>query len=287
VPADFDGDVVLITGAARGQGAAHAQLLAARGAAVVLVDGPGPVRTVKYPLGTAEQMHDVAEKIRADGGRVLVVEGDVRSQADLDGAVDAALYEFGRIDGLIANAGVWGQLDSLWEMSEEAWRDTLDINLSGCWRTIKAVAPVMIERGRGSIVVVSSVLGFGEGMASGSNYAASKHGLIGLTMSAALELGPHNVRVNALCPGFIDTDMHRWQDSMDYMAGRSGGSEEDLTQAGRHYANLKGRGPLQPVEVAKSAAFLLSEEAAHLTGVVIPVDAGHTILPRVNQNPVA
>jgi NAD(P)-dependent dehydrogenase (short-subunit alcohol dehydrogenase family) len=287
MPADFEGEVVLITGAARGQGAAHAELLASRGASVVLFDAPrSPTPSVKYPLGTVAQLNEVAEKIRANGGSALPVEGDVRSQADLDGAVAAAVRQFGRLDGLIANAGIWGELASVWEMSEETWQEILDINLSGCWRSIKAVVPAMIAAGKGSIVVVSSVLGFGEGMALGGNYAASKHGLIGLMMTAALELGPENVRVNAVCPGFIDTDMHRWQDSMDYMAGQPGGNEESLTQAGRYYSNLKGRGPLDASEVAKTAAFLLSAEAAQLTGVILPVDAGHTILPRVNQSPV-
>jgi len=282
----FDGEVVLITGAARGQGAAHAELLAARGAAVVLLDAPKPVGSVKYPVGTEEQLNTVAEKIRANGGQAIGVVGDVRSQRDLDNAVTAGLSHFGRIDGLIANAGIWGEIVTLWEMSEETWADSIDIMLTGCWRSIKAVVPAMKEGGRGSIVLVSSVMGLGEGMALGASYTAAKHGLIGLMHTAAQELGRENIRVNAIAPGFIDTDMHRWQESMDYMAGRPGGTEDDLTNAGRHYAQLKGRGPLDPLDVARSAAFLLSREAENLTGVILPVDAGHTVLPRVNQNPV-
>jgi NAD(P)-dependent dehydrogenase (short-subunit alcohol dehydrogenase family) len=282
----LDEKVVLITGAARGQGAAHAKLLSERGAAVVLLDGPGPTLSTKYEMASGSELQSTADDLRRAGAKVVAVEGDVRSQADIDRAVQAGVAEFGRIDGLIANAGIWSELGRCWEMSEATWLETIDINLSGCWRSIKAVAPGMIEHGHGSIVVISSVVGFGEGIDRGCNYAASKHGMIGLMMTAALELGPLNVRVNAICPGFIDTNMHRWQDAMDFMAGHEGGSEDDLTTAGYCYGILKGRGPLAPDQVSRTAAFLLSDEAESLTGTIVPVDAGHTILPRVNQSPV-
>ena len=284
---DFSDKVIFITGAARGQGAAHAKHLASLGAAVVLFDAPQrEVRGVKYPLGTSEQLHAVADEIEASGGRALAINGDVRSQEELDQAVVATLQKFGKIDGLITNAGVWGEIDTLWNAAESTWNEVIDINLTGSWRTIKAVAPSMIEREEGSIVIVSSVLGSGEGFALGGSYAVSKHGLTGLMMTAALELGEKNIRVNALLPGMINTDIHRWQDAMDLMGGRPGGNEESLDQAGRYYSALKGRTQLDPIHVARSAAFLLSDDASQLTGVIMPVDAGHTILPRVNQNPI-
>jgi NAD(P)-dependent dehydrogenase (short-subunit alcohol dehydrogenase family) len=282
----FTGKTIFITGAARGQGRAHAELLADRGASVVLFDGPALVASVEYSLGSAKEVEEIASLIRDTGGAAIALQGDVRSQTDLDSAVAEAIGTFGTVDGLVANAGIWGELATVWGLSELAWNDTIDINLSGCWRSIKAVAPGMIAAGRGSIVLTSSVLGHGEGMALGANYAASKHGVIGLMMSAALELGPYGIRVNAICPGHIDTEMHRWQGAMDYVAGHEGGTPEDNERAGHHFGILKGQGPLAPQEVSKAVAYLLSDEASTLTGTILPIDAGHSILPRFNQSPV-
>lgn len=114
----------------------------------------------------------------------------------------------------------------------------------------------------------------------------TKHGIIGLLRNAALELGPHGITVNAICPGFIDTDMHHWQDAYDVMSGQPNGSPDDLIQAARHYAILKGNKGIQSDEVSKVVAFLLSGAASILTGVIMPVDAGHSIMNRVNQSPV-
>jgi NAD(P)-dependent dehydrogenase (short-subunit alcohol dehydrogenase family) len=281
----LEGKVAFITGAGRGMGASHARVLAQEGAAVVLLDAPAPVPTAEYAMSTLEALTSVADDVLAAGGHALVVEGDVRLQADVDRAVAKGIAEFGKIDLLVANAGIWGELGRIWEMSEEAWQETVNINLSGVWRSIKAVAPNMIENGEGSMVLISSVVGIGEGLPGSANYAAAKHGVIGLLRTAALELGPLNIRVNAVCPGHIRTGLHGWQGALDLMAGHPGGTLDDLQEAGHHYGILKGRGPLDPSDVSQTVAFLLSDEASNLTGAIIPVDAGHTILPRTNQSP--
>jgi NAD(P)-dependent dehydrogenase (short-subunit alcohol dehydrogenase family) len=278
----FDGKVVLITGAGRGMGAAHARVLGSRGASVVLVDAPGAVPTAEYAMTSAAALQQVADDVRGAGGQALAVEGDVRSQESLDSAVAKGLSEFGKIDMLVANAGIWGELAPIWEMSEEAWLETVNINLSGPWRTVKAVAPTMIERGEGSIVLISSVVGMNEGLPGSANYSSAKHGVLGLLRTAAMELGPLGVRVNAVCPGFIRTGLHGWQGALDVMAGHDGGTLDDLEEAGYHYGILKGQGILEPSEVSETVAFLLSDAGRALTGAIIPVDAGHTILPRVN-----
>jgi SDR family mycofactocin-dependent oxidoreductase len=279
-----DGKVALITGAARGQGASHAKVLAREGADVVLLDLPGEIPTVPYDVATKEDFDETVAAIENLDRRAIAVEGDVRSQADLDGAVERGISEFGKIDFLVANAAIWS-LAPLWEMSEEMFTEMLDINLTGVWRSMKAVVPHMIERGEGSIVLISSVVGL-EGQMLSANYTSAKHGVIGLMRTAAQELGPHNIRVNAICPGFIDTKMHMWQGAYDLLGGKPGSGPAERIEAAKTYGLLKGRSVLDPVHVSNAVLWLLSDDAMQVTGLPLPVDAGHMVCPHYNPAPV-
>jgi NAD(P)-dependent dehydrogenase (short-subunit alcohol dehydrogenase family) len=167
---------------------------------------------------------------------------DVRSSAALAEVVAECLDVFSRLDVVVANAGIFSRTP-LWEMDDRTWTDVLDINLTGTWRTIKAVAPHMIERHAGSIVLISSVSGV-EGNSGAAHYTASKHGVLGLMKSAAQELSPYRVRGNAICPGLIDTPMVNWPALSERMAGRPGGTRADFEAASRHSSILGGHGAL-------------------------------------------
>ncbi len=279
----LDGQVVLVTGAARGQGRAHALASAREGADVVLFDIVDDIDTVPYDLPTPDELDDTVKEVENLGRRALGIVGDVRSGQALDGAVTAALAEFGRIDAVDANAGIWTSVP-LWEITDAQWNDMIGINLTGVWQTIKAVAPHMIERGSGSIVVTASV----DAVESGgvySHYTASKHGVLGLMKNAALELAPHNVRCNALAPGAVDTKMLDNQPGYDLMIGRAGGTREDLIRGGMHYNPTKGVALLEPGEIADAAIFLHSHLARRVTGHMLVVDAGHMLLTGYNHDP--
>lgn len=280
-----DGKVALITGAGRGMGASHAEVLAREGADLVLLDAPSAIPSAEYAMSTREDLERTVAAVEQHDRRAIMVEGDVRSQSDLDGAVAQGIREFGKIDFLVANAGIWGTLAPITEMTEAEWQETLDINLTGEWRAVKAVASHMIERGEGAIVLISSISGL-EGQALSANYSSSKHGVIGLMRSTALELGPHNIRCNAICPGFIDTPIHHWQGAYDLLAGKPGGTAADRDAAARFYGILKGRGPLHPSHVSNAVLFLLSDESSEITGHELPVDSGHMVLPHFNPAPV-
>jgi SDR family mycofactocin-dependent oxidoreductase len=280
-----EGKVALITGAGRGMGASHAEVLAREGADVVLLDVPSKIPTAEYAMSSTEDLERTVAAVEQHDRRAIAVEGDVRSLADLRKAVAQGISEFGKIDFLVANAGIWGQLAPITEMTDEAWQETLDINLTGVWHSVKAVAAHMIERGEGAIVLIASISGL-EGQALSANYSSAKHGVIGLMRSTALELGPHNIRCNAICPGFIDTPIHHWQGAYDLLAGHEGGTAADRAAAARFYGILKGRGPLNPVHVSNAVLFLLSEDSGEITGHELPVDSGHMVLPHFNPAPV-
>jgi SDR family mycofactocin-dependent oxidoreductase len=282
--ADLHGRVALVTGAARGQGRSHAVTLAQAGADIVAADICRPVGTAPYPMATREDLDTTVAEVEKLDRRALPVECDTRSSADLDAAVAAGLAEFGKIDILVANAGIWA-LGKLWELTDEQWQDVVDINLTGAWRSIKAVVPSMIENRGGSIVLTASVNGF-EGGAGMSHYVAAKHGVLGLMKNAALELGGYNIRCNAVCPGIVDTQMNDWQGAYDMMAGRPGGTPEDRQYAAYNWSVLAGRGLLRPSTISKAVLWLASDDSADVTGVALPIDGGHSILPGSNPDPV-
>jgi SDR family mycofactocin-dependent oxidoreductase len=273
----LEGKVAFITGAAGGIGRAHAVQFARQGAAVVIVDIGRNMDTVAYPLGTNDLLEETAALVRDAGGAVVSALADVRDQGQLDAAAKRGLDEFGRIDILVANAGILS-VGSIWELTEKQWTEMLDVNLTGVWRSMKAVLPIMMERRSGSIVLISSI----NGVEPGPNYAhytAAKHGVLGLMRAAALELGPHGIRCNAILPGIIDTPQNKWQGALDMMAGHPGGTMEERAELGKRFAPLLGSGWLPPEAIADASVWLSSEHARFVTGVVVPVEAGHLIVP--------
>jgi SDR family mycofactocin-dependent oxidoreductase len=279
----LDGRVALITGAARGQGRAHAITCAREGADVVLVDVVRQLDTVPYSLATGQDLADTVAAVEKLGRSALAIEADVREQDALDEAVSRGIAELGHIDILIANAGIFTR-NPFWEISEQQWQETVDVNLSGVWRAAKAVAPHMIERESGSIVMVSSMGGL-EASATFAHYVATKHAVLGLMRTVALELAPYGIRCNAICPGAIRTGMTDNQQGWDMFAGHEGGTAEDMVEGGYHYHALKGASFLSPQVIADTALYLNSDLASSVTGATIPVDAGHMLLPKINPIP--
>ncbi len=283
----MDGKVALITGAGRGQGRSQAVTLAGEGADILALDCPPAISEIPYDLAAPENLRETVEQVEALGRRIVAVEGDVRSQNDLDGLVERGIAELGKIDVCVANAGVWS-LNDFWKFSEEEWGEVIDICLNGVWRTVKAVTPHMIEREQGSIVLISSVAGV-EGGDRLANYTAAKHGVLGLMKSVCLELGPkYGIRCNAILPGVIDTPIIKWQGALDFMAGGEGlGSLEALAEGAKVWGALKGRGLIDPQATSNAVLFLASDESADVNGLELLVDGGHRVLPGLNTTAMA
>ena len=204
--AKLQGKVALITGAARGQGRSHAVRLAEDGADIVAIDIAAPIPTAYYPAATPADLQLTAKLVEAEGVQVLAAEADVRDQVALDQVVARALAAFGHIDIVVANAGTASHAPT-WELADDQWQNVVDVNLTGVWRTVKACVPSMIARGQGGVVVLTSSLAGLHGYGNIAGYVAAKHGVNGLMRTLANELGPHNIRVNTVCPGLINTDM--------------------------------------------------------------------------------
>ncbi|MCU1475638.1 MAG: oxidoreductase [Subtercola sp.] len=279
----LDGKVVFITGGGRGQGRAHAIVSAREGADIVFVDTTKPFDTVPYPHTTADDLAETVKQVEALDRRVLSIEADVRDQAALDAAVAEGIAQFGQIDCLIANAGIW-TLGPVQDMSRETWQEMIDINITGVWQSVKAVVPHMIERQQGSIVMTSSVNGL-EGGPYFSHYTAAKFAVVGFMKAIAVELGPQGIRANTVNPGTILTGMTNNQQGYDMMAGHANGTYEDLLAAGKTYGILKGSGFLNPEVIANAALFLNSSLASNVTGISLPVDSGHLAMAGINLDP--
>jgi SDR family mycofactocin-dependent oxidoreductase len=280
----LDGKVAMITGGSRGQGRAHAVTCAREGADVIIVDIAEQMGTVTYKMATQADLDETVSQVEAYDKRALALKADVRSQPQLNEAVARGIAELGKIDILIANAGIWTRAP-FWELTEDEWDEMIGVNLTGVWKSAKAVAPHMIGRQSGSIVITSSTNGLEAGL-NYAHYVAAKHGVIGLMKNIALELAPYGIRCNSINPGAIKTPMTDQQGAWDMYAGHPGGTETDMVEAGYHFGALKGTTFMPPQVIADTALYLNSDLAAAVTGVTIPVDAGHMILPGINPAPV-
>jgi NAD(P)-dependent dehydrogenase (short-subunit alcohol dehydrogenase family) len=244
------GRVALVTGAASGIGRASARLFAEEGARIVCFD-------------RAETVAETARMITGAGGTAVAIQGDAGSEADVKGAIDRAVAEFGGLDVVFANAGVSGGWTPMEEVSPEFWIDVLKVNLIGPFLAIKHASPIMRAAGKGSIICTASVAGIRSG-AGGIPYSASKAGVINLVQTTANVLYGTGVRVNAICPGLIETGMT----APIYKNARERGTDDKIGQL-----NPLKRGG-EPSEIAHAALFLASDDASYVNGQALAVDGG-------------
>ncbi|MEU4315591.1 mycofactocin-coupled SDR family oxidoreductase [Nocardia sp. NPDC024068] len=264
----LDGQVAVITGGARGQGRAHAMALAAEGADIVLCDITAQVASVAYPLGSEQDLAETVELVRATGRRCLPITADVRSREQMDSVAAQTVADFGRIDILLANAGIASSA-LIADMPEQTWRDMIDINLTGVFHSFHAVVPHMVERGRGRIVATSSIVARMGARKSG-HYTAAKWGVVGLVKSLALEVAEHGITVNAVLPAGVQTDMimnpATYRELMPDI--------ENPTRADAMAMFEAGGGLIQPAEVSEMILVLVSESGRRYNGEAITISGG-------------
>ena len=247
---DFTGKTAIITGAASGIGRASAELFAKAGANVVACD-------------LSDSLNEVIDSITSDGGKAVALKMDAGAEADVIKAIDLACDTYGKLDFFFANAGITGGHVDYFDATPELWAEVLRVNLIGPFLAIKHAAPKMVEQGSGAIVCTASVAGIRAGAGPGC-YSASKAGVMNLTETAALALAGTGVRINAICPGLIETGMTK--PIYDFV--RASGLDDKL---GIHNPMRRGG---QPEEKASTALFLCSSMASYINGQSIAVDGG-------------
>jgi SDR family mycofactocin-dependent oxidoreductase len=270
----LEGKVAFITGAARGQGRSHAIRLAKEGADIIAIDLCQQVETVPYPMSTPEDLAETASQVEALDRRIVSAQADVRDISALRAAVSDGVSQLGRVDIVLANAGILNvSLDA--DVDQDAvFRDVVDINLTGVYNTVVAAAPIMLEQGDGgSIVITSSTQGLtgrgGDGSGAMSGYNAAKHGVVGLMRSFNHWLAPHNIRVNTVHPTGVNTPMIVNEATAKVFEARP-----EVADA---ISNLMPVELIEAIDISNAIAWLVSDEARYVTGVTLPVDAGFTV----------
>jgi (+)-trans-carveol dehydrogenase len=274
----LDGKVALITGAGRGQGRSHALALAREGADIIAVDVcSDAVETVGYGLASAGDLDETITGVEETGRRAVKAVADVRDLAQLQDAVAAGLDELGKIDIVCANAGI-GSWALSWEMTEQQWKDMIDVNLTGVFNTARAALPSMVERGEGGCLVLTSSTAGLIGYLHTAHYTAAKHGVIGLMKVLAQELGPHRIRVNAVCPTSVNTPLVVNAETFSLFAPDvPNPGPADVREPFAALNILPDVPWIEPEDVSAAVLWLCSDAARFVTGVALPIDAGNIV----------
>jgi SDR family mycofactocin-dependent oxidoreductase len=263
----LDGNVAFITGAARGQGRSHAIRLAEEGADIIALDICKDIASVPYPLATPEDLEQTVQAVTALGRRIVAREGDVRDERALQAAFDDGVAELGPVDIVVANAGI-APLST--HEAHEAFRDTVDVNLTGTFNAVEIAIPSMISRGKGGVIVLISsttgITGVAGPTRGGLAYSAAKHGIVGLMRTYATNLAPHSIRVNTVHPTGVRTPMTMNDAIAEFIEGNT-----FMANALRNALPVE---LIEPEDVSAAVAWLVSDQARYVTGVVLPVDAG-------------
>ena len=275
----LDGQVAIVTGASRpnGQGRAISKALAVRGAKLVMTDLKGDDPRYNYEglgVGSAEELADAVEAVKALGTEAIGVTADVTDKAQIQEVVDAAVGAFGGIDILVNNAGSLHG-DFIADLTDDVWDASYRVNLKAPVDFAAAVVPHMRERGGGSIVQNTSVAGI-VAFAGGGCYSGTKHGAVGMMKVMAEEFGPDNIRVNAVCPGNVWTDISQREAELFTERGFAE-SPEQFIQTLKDMSSLPGR-YATPEDIAEAVAFLCTPGAKFITGITLRVDGGISIV---------
>lgn len=270
-----EGKVAFITGAARGQGRSHAVRLAQEGADIIAVDVCKPVSSSsEIPASTPDDLAQTADLVKGHNRRVVTAEVDVRDFEALRRAVDDGVEQLGRLDIIVANAGIGNGGNTLDKTSERDWQDMIDVNLSGVWKTVKAGVPHLLSGGRGGSIVLTSSVGGLKAYPHTGHYIAAKHGVVGLMRTFAVELGQHLIRVNSVHPTNVNTPMFMNEGTMKlFRPDLESPGPDDLAVVARMMHVLP-VGWVEPADISNAVLFLASDEARYITGLPVTVDAG-------------
>ncbi len=269
-----EGKVAFVTGAARGQGRAHAVRLAQEGADIIAVDICKQIDSVQIPLSTPEELAETADLVKGFNRQIYTAEVDVRDYDALKQAVDTGVDQLGRLDIIVANAGIGNGGQTLDKTSEGDWDDMIAVNLSGVWKTVKAGVPHILAGGRGGSIILTSSVGGLKAYPHTGHYVAAKHGVVGLMRTFAVELGAQNIRVNSVHPTNVNTPLFMNEPTMKlFRPDLENPGPDDMLVIGQLMHTLP-IGWVEPEDIANAVLFLASDEARFITGVTLPVDGG-------------
>lgn len=270
-----EGKVAFVTGAARGQGRSHAVRLAEEGADIIAIDVCGPITPdSQIAPSNPDDLAQTADLVKNLDRRIVTAQVDVRDYDALKAALDSGVEQLGRLDIVVANAGIGNGGETLDKTSEADWDDMIAVNLSGVWKTVKAAVPHLLSSGSGGSVILTSSVGGLKAYPHTGHYIAAKHGVIGLMRTFAVELGQHWIRVNAVCPTNVNTPMFMNEGTMKlFRPDLENPGPDDLAVAAQFMHTLP-IGWVEPVDISNAVLFLASDEARYITGLPVTVDAG-------------